>query len=68
MTRPRAEVGDLVEDADGHHAIVTDIKQNSTWILRPVSGGTTTQWETNAPDALRVLKTRADRLSRKESP
>lgn len=43
MTRARAEVGDLVEDASGHHAIVTDIKQGTTWVLRPVSGGTTTQ-------------------------
>jgi hypothetical protein len=66
VTRPRAEVGDLVEDTDGHHAIVTDIKQSTTWVLRPVSGGTTTQWETDDPDALHVLETRAGRLSSKK--
>lgn len=66
MTRPQAEVGDLVEDDKGHHAIVTDIKQGTTWVLRPVLGGTTTQWETDDPDALHVLETRADRLNREE--
>lgn len=67
MTRARAEVGDLVEDADGHRAIVTDIKQGTTWVLRPASGGTTPRWETDDPDALHVLETRADRLNREKS-
>jgi hypothetical protein len=67
VTRARAEVGDLVEDAGGHHAIVTDIKHSTTWVLRPVSGGTTTQWETDDPDSLQVIETRADRLDREKS-
>ncbi|MEV6940774.1 hypothetical protein AB0N07_01875 [Streptomyces sp. NPDC051172] len=64
MTGARAEVGDLVEDSQGRHAIVTDIKQGKIWVLRPPTGGTTTQWETDAPASLHVLETRASRLSR----
>lgn len=66
MTRARAEVGDLVQDAAGRHVIVTDIKQGTVWVLRPVSG-TTTQWETDDPDTLHVIETRAARLSREKS-
>jgi hypothetical protein len=67
VIRARAEVGDLVEDGEGHQAIVTDIKHGETWVLRPPSGGTTTQWETDDPSSLHVLETRASRLSRERS-
>ncbi|OIK00199.1 hypothetical protein [Streptomyces monashensis] len=67
MTRAQAEVGDLVEGADGRHAIVTDIKQGTAWVLRPESGSPTTQWETDEPDTLHVIETRTDRLSRKKT-
>ena len=63
MTAARAEVGDLVQDAHGRRAIVTDIKQGRIWILRPASGGATTQWETDTPASLTVLQPRAARLS-----
>ncbi|MBT2677273.1 hypothetical protein J7E95_42120 [Streptomyces sp. ISL-14] len=66
MIRARAEVGDLVEDADGRHLIVTDIKQGTTWVLRPASGGGTTQWDTDDPGTLHVIETRAARLSREK--
>ncbi|CAM5666257.1 putative protein OS=Streptomyces fumanus OX=67302 GN=GCM10018772_10080 PE=4 SV=1 [Streptomyces fumanus] len=64
MPRARAGVGDLIEDADGRHAIVTDIKQGAVWVLRPVSGGTTNQWETDEPDSLHVIETREERVKR----
>lgn len=66
MTRERAEVGDLVQDEQGRRAIVTDIKQGSTWVLRPPSGGMTAQWETEDPGSLQVLETRASRLDREQ--
>ncbi len=67
MTRARAEVGDLVEDANGRHAIVTDIRQGIDWVLRPVSGSPTTQWETDEPDTLHIIETRTERLSREKT-
>ncbi|MET8767691.1 MULTISPECIES: hypothetical protein [Streptomyces] len=67
MTRARAEVGDLVEDADGRHAIVTDIRQDTDWVLRPESGSPTIQWETDEPDTLHVIETRTERLSREKT-
>lgn len=67
MTRARAEVGDLVEDADGRHVIVTDIKRGPVWVLRPATGHSTTQWETDDPDTLHVVETRAARLTREKS-
>ncbi|MEV5352086.1 hypothetical protein RKD24_003514 [Streptomyces calvus] len=67
MTRARAEVGDLVEDASGRHAIVTDIRQGTDWVLRPESGSPTTEWETDEPGTLDVIETRADRLSREKT-
>ncbi|MFE1198656.1 hypothetical protein ACFW6E_38915 [Streptomyces olivaceoviridis] len=67
MTRARAEVGDLVSDANGRHAIVTDIKRGTDWVLRPESGSLTTQWETDEPDTLLVIETRAERLSREKT-
>ncbi|MFE4051786.1 hypothetical protein [Streptomyces sp. YIM B13518] len=67
MTRARAEVGDLVSDANGRRAIVTDIRQSTDWVLRPESGSPTTEWETGEPGTLDVIETRADRLSRKKT-
>ncbi|GAA3078904.1 hypothetical protein [Streptomyces glomeratus] len=67
MTRARAEVGDLVSDANGSHAIVTDIRQGTNWILRPESGSLTAQWETDEPDTLHVIETRTERLSREKT-
>ncbi|MFJ7998755.1 hypothetical protein ACIQ7D_16660 [Streptomyces sp. NPDC096310] len=63
MTGQRAEVGDVVEDAQGQRAIVTDIRRNETWVLRPRWGPTTVQWETTEPDSLRVVQSRAARFS-----
>lgn len=63
MSEPRAEVGDQVKDATGQGSIVTDIKGGTTWVLRPVYGGTSYQWETDDPDALTVVRTRADRIT-----
>jgi hypothetical protein len=60
------EVGDLVQDEDGRHVIVTDIKRGSVWVLRPALGSTTSQWETDRPGDLHVIETRANRLSREE--
>jgi hypothetical protein len=67
VTRARAEVGDLVSDANGRRAIVTDIKQGTDWVLRPESGSPTTEWETDEPGTLDVIETRADRLSREKT-
>ncbi|GGR94690.1 MULTISPECIES: hypothetical protein [Streptomyces] len=67
MTRARAGVGDLVEDTGGRHAIVTDIKQGAVWVLRPVSGGTTNQWETDEPESLHVIETREERVHREKT-
>ncbi|MFF5442865.1 hypothetical protein [Streptomyces achromogenes] len=67
MTPARAGVGDLVEDTGGRHAIVTDIKQGAVWVLRPVSGGTTNQWETDEPDSLHVIETREERVNREST-
>ncbi|MCZ4117915.1 hypothetical protein [Streptomyces sp. H39-S7] len=66
MTRPRAEVGDLVEDQQGRRAIVTDIKKGKTWVLRPPSGSTTAQWESDDPDSLRILEPRPSRPDRNQ--
>ncbi|MCX4734962.1 hypothetical protein [Streptomyces sp. NBC_01363] len=63
MTGTQAEVGDIVEDGEGRQAIVTDIRQNVTWILRPRWGPTTAQWETTRPGSLRIVETRASHLS-----
>ncbi|MGG8409428.1 hypothetical protein ACM614_23930 [Streptomyces sp. 12297] len=63
MSRPRAEVGDHVKDAAGRSAIVTDIKYGARWVLRPLSGGTSHQWETDDPDTLTVVRRRADRIA-----
>lgn len=62
MSARRAEVGDIIEDAEGRQAIVTDIRQNSTWVLRPRQGPMTAQWDIAEPDSLRVVKSRASRL------
>ncbi|MDJ0461899.1 hypothetical protein [Streptomyces sp. H27-C3] len=64
MSGARAEVGDLVRDGTGREAIVTDIKQGKTWVLRPPAGVMTRQWETEDPDSLHVLETRMFRLAR----
>ncbi|MFF9508119.1 hypothetical protein ACF1BU_19535 [Streptomyces sp. NPDC014724] len=64
MSRVGAEIGDLVRDGTGQQAIVTDIKQGRTWVLRRPSGGTAYQWETDDPDSLHVLETRASRFAR----
>ncbi|MDG4856709.1 hypothetical protein P8605_00750 [Streptomyces sp. T-3] len=63
VTLAQAEVGDLVEDATGRQAIVTDIRQGGIWVLRPPESGTTTQWDTDDPTSLRVLQKRAARLA-----
>ncbi|MFK0016299.1 hypothetical protein [Streptomyces sp. NPDC091027] len=63
MSRRRAEVGDQVKDTTGQGAIVTDIKGGTTWVLRPVYGGTSHQWETDDPDTLTVIRCRADRIT-----
>ncbi|WP_371619946.1 hypothetical protein [Streptomyces sp. NBC_00454] len=63
MTGQRAWVGDHVKDANGHGVIVTDVRGGTTWVLRPVYGGTSSQWETDDPDALTVLRRRADRIT-----
>ncbi|MFJ8253278.1 hypothetical protein [Streptomyces sp. NPDC094466] len=63
MTGQRAEVGDVVEDARGQQAIVTDIRRDETWVLRPRWGPTKAQWETAEPDSLRVVQSRAARFS-----
>ncbi|UIX32828.1 hypothetical protein [Streptomyces sp. GQFP] len=66
MSRARAEVGDVVQDAAGQQAIVTDIRRSGssgTWVLRPRWGPTTAQWETAEPDSLTVVETRASRFS-----
>lgn len=64
MSRVRAEIGDLVRDGTGPQAIVTDIKQGRTWVLRRPAGGMSHQWETDDPDSLHVLETRTSRLAR----
>ncbi|MFJ4972440.1 hypothetical protein [Streptomyces sp. NPDC088755] len=63
MTGQRAEVGDVVEDTQGQRAIVTDIRRDGTWVLRPRCGPTAAQWETTDPDSLRVVQSRAARFS-----
>ncbi|WP_055529598.1 hypothetical protein [Streptomyces graminilatus] len=63
MSRARAEVGDVVQDAAGQQAIVTDIRRSGTWVLRPRWGPMTAQWETVEPDSLTVVETRASRFS-----
>ncbi|MEV8340004.1 hypothetical protein ACFU76_01175 [Streptomyces sp. NPDC057539] len=65
MSRVRAEVGDLVRDGTGRQAIVTDIRQKQTWVLRRPAGGMAHQWETDDPDSLHVLETRASRSTRR---
>ncbi|MHC0433821.1 hypothetical protein ACX6XY_27175 [Streptomyces sp. O3] len=67
MSRARAEVGDLVADATGQQAIVTDIRHDAIWVLRPPTGGGTTQRETDDPDSLHVLEARTSRLRREQS-
>ena len=64
MSRARAEVGDVVQDAAGQQAIVTDTRRSETWVLRPRWGPMTAQWETAEPDSLSVVETRASRFSR----
>ncbi|MFD4634765.1 hypothetical protein ACFVYR_29055 [Streptomyces sp. NPDC058284] len=64
MNGVRAEVGDLVRDGTGKQAIVTDIKQKRTWVLRRPAGGMSHQWETDDPDSLHVLETRTARSAR----
>lgn len=64
MNRPWPEIGDVVEDADGQRAIVTDIRHRTTWVLRPASGAVTTQWETDDGDTLHVILAREERLGR----
>ncbi|MFD4767550.1 hypothetical protein [Streptomyces niveus] len=63
MTGKRAEVGDVVDDVADQRAIVTDIRRDGTWVLRPRCGPTTAQWETADPDSLRVVQSRAARFS-----
>ncbi|MGO4462602.1 hypothetical protein AB4039_35740 [Streptomyces sp. M-16] len=63
MSAHRAEVGDQVKDTTGQGAIVTDIKAGTTWVLRPVYGGTSRHWETSDPDTLTVVRRRADRIT-----
>ncbi|QIB42810.1 hypothetical protein [Streptomyces aureoverticillatus] len=67
MIRVRPEVGDLVEDETGQHAIVTDIRRAEIWVLRPPSSVTRTQWETDDPGSLHVLQARAARLRPEQS-
>ncbi|WP_329356708.1 hypothetical protein [Streptomyces anulatus] len=67
MSGARAEVGDLVRDGVGQQAIVTDIKQGRTWVLRRPAGGMAHQWETDDPDSLQVLETRASRSARERT-
>lgn len=63
MTPAWAEVGDAVEDEEGRQAIVTDIKQARTWVLRPRWGSTTAQWETDDPASLHIVETRTSRTN-----
>ncbi|MFI0978213.1 hypothetical protein ACH4SP_14600 [Streptomyces sp. NPDC021093] len=65
MSGVRAEIGDLVRDSTGEQAIVTDIKQKRTWVLRRPAGGMAHQWETDDPDSLHVLETRTSRSARR---
>ncbi|MFI8258242.1 hypothetical protein [Streptomyces filamentosus] len=59
MTAERAWVGDLVRDAKGRRAIVTDVRAGGTvWVLRPPTGGGPC-WETDAPGTLDVLDRRS---------
>lgn len=60
MTR-RAWVGDEVRDPDGLTWVVTDVRANKTWVLRPTAGGLSTQHETEDPDSLEVLVRREHR-------
>ncbi|MGW6054821.1 hypothetical protein [Streptomyces sp. NPDC055189] len=64
MSRVREEIGDLVQDGTGQQAIMTDVKQGRTGVLRRPSGGTAHQWETDAPDSLHVQETRTPRFAR----
>ncbi|MGW6412902.1 hypothetical protein ACWF95_38000 [Streptomyces vinaceus] len=52
-----------MKDADGHGAIVTDVRGGTTWVLRPIYGGTSSQWETCDPHTLTVTRRRADRIN-----
>lgn len=65
MSGVRAEVGDLVRDSTGRQAIVTDIRQKQTWVLRRPAGGMAHRWETDDPDSLHVLETRASLSTRR---
>ncbi len=67
MSGMRARVGDLVRDGIGQQAIVTDIKQGQTWVLRRPAGGMAHQWETDDPDSLHVLETRTSRSARERN-
>ncbi|MFF5766738.1 hypothetical protein ACFY8F_29840 [Streptomyces tanashiensis] len=59
MTAKRAWVGDLVRDARGRRAIVTDVRAGGTvWVLRPPTGGGP-YWETADPDTLEILDRRS---------
>ncbi|MFE7659564.1 hypothetical protein [Streptomyces celluloflavus] len=61
MNAGRPWVGDLVEDDQGRRAIVTDVKEAGTvWVLRPVAGGFTAQWQTTHPDSLEVIRRRGE--------
>ncbi|MFI8504948.1 hypothetical protein ACIGFK_41550 [Streptomyces sp. NPDC085524] len=62
MSGRRAWVGDHVEDGNGYGAIVTDVRGGTTWVLRPVYGGTAHQWEVDDPDTLTVIRPRVDRI------
>ncbi|WP_330174588.1 hypothetical protein OG875_14170 [Streptomyces sp. NBC_01498] len=44
---------------------MTDIRQKQTWVLRRPAGGMAHQWETDDPDSLHVLETRASRSARR---
>ncbi|MFD3329622.1 hypothetical protein [Streptomyces sp. NPDC058701] len=65
MKGPRAWVGDEVTDPEGRAAIVTDVRAGGTvWVLRPVYGGNShIRWETEQPDPLGIVKTRAERIA-----
>lgn len=64
MNGPRAWIGDLVKDADGQVAIVTDVAGGTVWVLRLPDALLVPQWITTDPDSLSVIQTRADRLRR----
>ncbi|MFF8452367.1 hypothetical protein ACF06Q_32425 [Streptomyces leeuwenhoekii] len=62
----RAWVGDLIHDEEAdRRGIVTDVRGGAVWVLRPEYGPG--RWSSRQPHRLRVIKTREERLPKRDA-